>query len=78
MAVGGVRSLRSWTGDTLGGLPATFWYLWLGTLINRLGAVVVLFLEIHVAASHLTSGPARERRAAQLTRREVRDEALVA
>jgi MFS family permease len=52
MAVEKVRSLRSWTGDTLGGLPATFWYLWLGTLINRLGAVVVLFLEIHMVSGY--------------------------
>ncbi|WP_051366239.1 MDR family MFS transporter [Hamadaea tsunoensis] len=29
-------------------MPATFWYLWLGTLINRLGAVAILFLEIHM------------------------------
>jgi MFS family permease len=47
-----VRILRSWADDTLGGLPATFWYLWLGTLINRLGAVVVLFLEIHMVSGY--------------------------
>lgn len=47
-----MRSLRSWTGDTLGGLPATFWYLWLGTLINRLGAGAVLFLEIHMVSDY--------------------------
>ncbi|NUT34181.1 MAG: MFS transporter [Hamadaea sp.] len=47
-----MRTLRSWAGDTLGGLPATFWYLWLGTLINRLGAGAVLFLEIHMVSDY--------------------------
>jgi MFS family permease len=47
-----VRTLRSWATDTAGGLPATFWYLWLGTLINRLGAVVVLYLEIHMVSGY--------------------------
>jgi MFS family permease len=47
-----VRTLRSWAYDTVGGLPATFWYLWLGTLINRLGAVVVLYLEIHMVSGY--------------------------
>jgi MFS family permease len=47
-----VRTLRSWATDTAGGLPATFWYLWLGTLINRLGAVVVLYLEIHMVSAY--------------------------
>jgi MFS family permease len=44
--------LRSWASATAGGLPATFWYLWLGTLINRLGAVVVLYLEIHMVSGY--------------------------
>lgn len=47
-----MRTLRSWASDTAGGLPATFWYLWLGTLINRLGAVVVLYLEIHMVSGY--------------------------
>lgn len=47
-----MRGLRSWAQDTAGGLPATFWYLWLGTLINRLGAVVVLYLEIHMVSAY--------------------------
>jgi MFS family permease len=29
-------------------LPATFWYLWTGTLINRLGSFVVIFLAIYL------------------------------
>jgi MFS family permease len=34
------------------GLPKTFWYLWTGTLINRSGAFVMLFLEIHMVAHY--------------------------
>jgi len=43
-----VRTLRSWARDTAGGLPVTFWYLWLGTLINRLGGFVIIFLTIYL------------------------------
>ncbi|WP_117208352.1 MDR family MFS transporter [Allorhizocola rhizosphaerae] len=32
------------------GLPKTFWALWTGTLINRSGAFVMLYLEIHMVA----------------------------
>lgn len=45
-----VRTLRGWMADTVGGLPATFWYMWTGTLINRLGAFVTLYLEIHMVS----------------------------
>jgi MFS family permease len=31
-----------------GGLPRQFWFLWLGTLINRLGSFVVIFLAIYL------------------------------
>ncbi|MGN6243107.1 MAG: MDR family MFS transporter [Motilibacteraceae bacterium] len=41
------RALR----DTLGGLPRVYWWLWTGTLVNRIGAFVVPFLAIY-----LTSG----------------------
>nr|WP_236646912.1 MFS transporter [Micromonospora acroterricola] len=40
--------MRSWFRDTTGGLPATFWYLWTGTLINRLGSFVLVFLAIYL------------------------------
>jgi len=30
------------------GLPKEYWYLWLGTLINRLGGFVILFLAIYL------------------------------
>lgn len=34
--------------DTAGGLPRAFWYLWTGTLINRLGSFVLVFLAIYL------------------------------
>jgi MFS family permease len=46
-----VRGLRRWWDDTAGGLPATFWYLWSGLLINRAGAFAVLFLSLYLTAA---------------------------
>ncbi|MEV1143813.1 MFS transporter [Micromonospora sp. NPDC049799] len=43
-----MRSLRHWWDDTAGGLPATFWYLWAGLLINRAGAFALLFLSLYL------------------------------
>ncbi|MFI7577660.1 MFS transporter [Micromonospora sp. NPDC049497] len=43
-----MRSLRHWWDDTAGGLPATFWYLWAGLLINRAGAFAMLFLSLYL------------------------------
>jgi MFS family permease len=43
-----MRTVRRWARDTAGGLPATFWYLWTGTLINRLGSFVIIFLAIYL------------------------------
>ncbi|MBM0274228.1 MDR family MFS transporter [Micromonospora tarensis] len=43
-----MRTMRNWFRDTTGGLPATFWYLWSGTLINRLGSFVLVFLAIYL------------------------------
>ncbi|MCM0675429.1 MFS transporter [Micromonospora phytophila] len=43
-----MRTMRSWFRDTTGGLPVTFWYLWTGTLINRLGSFVLVFLAIYL------------------------------
>ncbi len=31
-----------------GGLPATYWYLWLGTLVNRIGGFVAPFLTLYL------------------------------
>ncbi|MEV4464276.1 MFS transporter [Micromonospora echinofusca] len=43
-----MRALRRWLDDTAGGLPATFWYLWAGLLINRAGAFAMLFLSLYL------------------------------
>ncbi|MFD0786560.1 MFS transporter, partial [Micromonospora azadirachtae] len=43
-----MRTVQSWFRDTAGGLPARFWYLWTGTLINRLGSFVLVFLAIYL------------------------------
>jgi MFS family permease len=41
---------RRWWTDTAGGLPATYWYLWTGLLINRVGGFAVLFLSLYLSA----------------------------
>lgn len=43
-----MRGLRGWLSRTTGGLSPTFWYLWTGTLINRLGGFVLIFLAIYL------------------------------
>lgn len=43
-----MRSVRSWLRGTAGGLPATYWYLWSGLLINRVGAFAMLFLSLYL------------------------------
>ncbi|MER7461105.1 MFS transporter [Micromonospora sp. NPDC126480] len=43
-----MRALRGWLHDTAGGLPAVFWYLWGGLLINRAGAFAMLFLPLYL------------------------------
>ncbi|MBX5482411.1 MAG: MFS transporter [Myxococcaceae bacterium] len=41
------------------GLPSTFWFLWAGSLINRLGSFVVPFLAIYLTDQrHLSTGEA--------------------
>ncbi|XVU28939.1 MDR family MFS transporter [Actinoplanes sp. CA-054009] len=40
--------MRRWMSETAGGLPAQFWLLWTNTLINCLGAFVVLFLALYL------------------------------
>ncbi|AGZ46315.1 MFS transporter [Actinoplanes friuliensis] len=42
--------LRAWWADAAGGLPATYWYLWTGLLINRVGGFAVLFLSLYLTA----------------------------
>lgn len=43
----GVR-LATVTRETVGGLPAAFWWLWTSTLVNRLGGFVVPFLALYL------------------------------
>ncbi|MET0425279.1 MAG: MFS transporter [Actinoplanes sp.] len=40
--------MRGWFTQAAGGLPRQFWFLWTGTLINRLGSFVVIFLAIYL------------------------------
>ncbi|BCB80169.1 MFS transporter [Phytohabitans flavus] len=47
--------MRSWLRETAGGLPTTFWYLWTGTLVNRLGSFVIIFMAIYLTSErHFT------------------------
>ena len=43
----GVR-LATAARETVGGLPAAFWWLWTSTLVNRLGGFVVTFLALYL------------------------------
>ncbi|MGW0431379.1 MFS transporter [Micromonospora sp. NPDC003197] len=43
-----MRGIRVWLHDTAGGLPASFWYLWTGLLINRTGAFAMLYLSLYL------------------------------
>jgi len=40
--------VSAWLRETVGGLPRTFWVLWSGILINRVGGFVVLFLSLYL------------------------------
>ncbi|WP_127498373.1 MFS transporter [Actinoplanes solisilvae] len=42
--------MRAWLRDTAGGLSATYWYLWTGLLINRVGGFAVLFLSLYLTS----------------------------
>ncbi len=42
--------MRGWFDQAVGGLPRQFWLLWTGTLINRLGSFVVIFLAIYLTS----------------------------
>ncbi|MCO8272577.1 MFS transporter [Actinoplanes sp. TRM 88003] len=51
--------MRSWFDQAVGGLPRQFWLLWTGTLINRLGSFVVIFLAIYLTSErHFTQSQA--------------------
>ena len=40
--------MRRWWSDTAGGLPATYWHLWAGLLLNRAGGFAVLYLSLYL------------------------------
>lgn len=40
--------MRGWLQQATGGLPRQFWFLWTGTLINRLGSFVIIYLAIYL------------------------------
>ena len=40
--------LRRTLAPTVSGLPAAFWWLWVGTLVNRIGAFVLPFLAFYL------------------------------
>jgi MFS family permease len=42
--------VRGFLRSAAGGLPATYWYLWTGLLINRVGGFAVLFLSLYLTA----------------------------
>ncbi len=51
--------MRGWLRTTVGGLPATFWYLWVAILVNRAGSFAVLFLSLYLTGPrHLSPAAA--------------------
>lgn len=40
--------VRRAAASTFGGLPAAFWWVWLGTLVNRMGAFILPFLAFYI------------------------------
>lgn len=46
-----MRSVRGTFSSTVSGLPPEFWWLWVGTLVNRAGAFVLPFLAIYLTQS---------------------------
>lgn len=43
-----MRWVRRTVGETVHGLPTTYWWLWAGTLVNRAGAFVIVFLAFYL------------------------------
>jgi hypothetical protein len=47
--------VRRWYRTNIGGLPAAYWYLWTGILVNRVGGFAILFLSLYLTtARHLS------------------------
>jgi MFS family permease len=50
-----MRPVRRWYRANIGGLPATYWHLWAGILVNRVGSFAILFLSLYLTtARHLS------------------------
>jgi hypothetical protein len=43
-----VPDLRRGLRETVSGLPTGFWWLWVSTLVNRVGGFVVIFLALYL------------------------------
>ncbi|EDY53764.1 MULTISPECIES: MFS transporter [Streptomyces] len=43
-----LATLRRATRETVSGLPRAFWWLWVSTLVNRLGAFVATFMALYL------------------------------
>ncbi|MFF1723411.1 MDR family MFS transporter [Streptomyces sviceus] len=43
-----LATLRRATRETVSGLPRAFWWLWISTLVNRLGAFVATFMALYL------------------------------
>lgn len=48
VGVARVTALRQSARSTFGGLPAAFWWVWLGTLVNRMGSFILPFLAFYI------------------------------
>ncbi|PYC87928.1 MFS transporter [Streptomyces tateyamensis] len=48
--------IRSAAVESVGGLPAAFWWLWTSTLVNKLGGFVVTFMALYLTAERGYSG----------------------
>ena len=48
MTAAWTRSARTFLQPALGGLPGTYWVLWVATLVNKLGAFIVPFLSLYL------------------------------
>ncbi len=45
-----MTAVRWAVAESVGGLPAAFWWLWLGTLVNRAGGFVLIFLAFYLTS----------------------------
>src|SRR5579859_7364486 len=56
-----LATLTTWSRATVGGLPRSFWFLTLGTFVNRAGIFVLPFLSLFLTTQrHLSIGQATE------------------